>query len=379
MRSVQHGSRSFRSREEGRSLGAERCSSPRWYCGAVRRAWPALAILGLVSVTGLGRAETTPLPLVLTWDAPRGCPEAPFVLSRIEQLLRGPKAAPTVVLARAKIAGAGEGAHRLTLTLRTADVEETRTIDAASCSALAEASAVVIALAIDPSMEGALGTEPPPPVAPPPPVEPPSFEPAPVEATPVPLPKVAPTKAESPSPTTSAGRAPTSRVALGVGGSVVSGALPSVGAGLVGSAALRLNRFRVGVVGTLWSRQSPTFDGAAGASFDMAAVGASGAYMLPVGRFAIGPSANLEATFMGVQGFGIRAPRASLSVWPTAVLGGRLEAGIAPSVGLFACGDLVIPIGAPTITLATTRNAVRLHEPSLVAPRLSVGIEIVFP
>lgn len=342
-----------------------------------------MAILGLVSVTRLGRAETTPLPLVLTWDAPRGCPEASFVLSRIEQLLRGPKAAPTVVLAKAKIEGAGERALRLTLTLRTADVEETRTIDAASCSALAEASAVVIALAIDPSMEGALGTEQPSPVEPlpvePPPVEPPPAEQALVEASPVPLPEVAPTKAESPPPATSAGRVPASRVALGLGGSVVSGALPSVGAGLVGSAALRLNRFRVGVVGTLWSRQSPTFDGAAGASFDMVEVGAFGGYMLPVGRFAIGPSANLEATFMEVQGFGIRSPRSSLSIWPTAVLGGRLEAGIAPWVGLFACGDLVIPIGAPTITLATSRNAVRLHEPSLVAPRLSVGFEIVFP
>ena len=350
----------------GQSLGADRGWSPRWYCGAVRRAWPAFAILGLVSVTRLGRAESTPLPLVLTWDAPRGCPDASFVRFRIEQLLRGPKAAPTAVLARATIEGAGEAALRLTLTLRTGDVEETRTIDAASCSALAEASAVVIALAIDPSREEALGAEPPPPVEPPPSVEP----------SPVPLPKVDPTKAESPPPATTA---PSARLALGVGGSVVSGTLPSVGAGLVGSASLRLDRFRLGAVGTLWSRQSPTFDGSAGASFDMVELGASGSYMLPVGRFAIGPSVNLEATFMKVQGFGIRAPRASSTVWPTAVLGGRLEAGIAPWAGLFACGELLIPFGAPTITLPTSRNAVRLHEPSLVAPRLRVGIEIIFP
>lgn len=158
------------------------------------------------------------------------------------------------------------------------------------------------------------------------------------------------------------------------------GTLPHVAAGITASGAVRLGRFRAGVSTTLWLRQRPTFDepARAGASFDMVEVGAFGGYLVPFGSFAVGPCANLEATFVRVEGFGIRTPRASWSSWPTVVLGGRGEARLTPWLGLFARADLLFAVDAPTFTLGEGQGA-SLHEPAPVAARFSLGTEIIFP
>ncbi|MDF2692491.1 MAG: hypothetical protein K0S65_874 [Labilithrix sp.] len=315
---------------------------------------------------GKGESAAAALPLELSWDAPAGCPDALTVTRRVEQILRGPPAAPVTVFARAKITGPSEGRYHLVLTLRTADVEETREIDAASCSALAEASAVVVALAIDPSKDGALL---PAEETPQPPTPPPAPSPAPPPPT-----KPAPSHHHTATPRQSP---PSTRLAIGAGGAVVSGMLPELGGGLIASGTLRFERFRVGLVGSYWVPQRASFGRNAGASFEMVEVGAFGGYLVPLGRFALGPSANLEVTHVDVKGFGIRAPRTSSTLWPTVALGARAEAQVASWFGVFARTDLLFPIGAPAFGLATDNASVRLHDPSLFSVRLSLGIEIV--
>ncbi|AKV00200.1 hypothetical protein AKJ09_06863 [Labilithrix luteola] len=259
----------------------------------------------------------------------------------------------------------------LTLTLRTAGVEETRALDAPTCSALAEASAVVIALAMDPSRHGSVAVEQPT-------VEQPAPEqPSAAASPPVSPPQTGPKKLESPPPGNRAAPSRWPNIALGFGGSAQSGPLPDIGVGFVGSASLRMDRYRAGVLATLWSRQSPMFSDTAGASFDMREVGVFGSYMVPLGALAIGPSATLDVTYMRVEGFGIRAPRTTSHLWPTAGLGGRLEARLAPRLSLFSTVDLRLPIGAPTVALATSSNTLQLHEPSPVGVQLSLGAEFV--
>jgi hypothetical protein len=347
----------------------------------VRRRWPACALV--VAIGSLrsedARADPSPLPLELTWNAPTGCPDAQFVIHRVEQLVRGPLAATSVVLVNARIEHASDGQVHLALTLRTDGVEETRALEGASCSALAEASAVVIALAIDPSATHcAVPAEPM--LVPPPdpgPSEPRSSEPPILASIGAAVPsKIAPSVESTPS-TAPATRA--WRVALGLGGAMNVGPLPAPGAGVAASATVRLNRFRVGLLGTLWSRQSPRFSESGGASFEMLEVGAFGGYMVPVGALAFGPCATVEATYMNVQGVGIRAPRASSKLWPTALLGGRLEARFASWGGLFSHAEALLPLGAPIYTLGTVGDAVHLHQPSRVGLRLSLGVEIVLP
>jgi hypothetical protein len=326
----------------------------------------SIAPLATAQLATAQEAAPTPLPLDLTWEAPAGCPDSAFVIRRVEQILRGHPAEPVTVVARARVSGPTDGRFHLSLTIHTAGVEETRSIDAASCSALAEASAVVVALAIDPSRDGARlevgGTEP--------------------SAIPPALPSkdvhTRPVHRETP-PITAAPKAPATRIALGVGGAVVTGMLPSAKGGVVASATLRLRRFRVGVLGSYWLRQTASFDRTAGASFDMLEVGGFGGYLVPFGRLAFGPTGSIELTRVRVSGFGIREPQASTTVWPTVVVGGRVEARVASWLGLFGAPDLLFPIGAPAFSLTTAGENVRLHEPSPFSLRLSLGIEIVLP
>ena len=172
---------------------------------------------------------------------------------------------------------------------------------------------------------------------------------------------------------------PRVRVAVGAGGVVGTGVLPDVGGGIALSAALRAGRFRAGIGATYWLRQSSTFHGRAGASFDMLEAGAFGAYLLQLGPMAIGPSMSAEVCHVRVEGFGIREAWATSTWWPAAAIGARLEAHLATWLAVFARTDAVFPIAAATFTLATTNDAVRLHEPGPVAPRGVLGAEIVFP
>ena len=109
-----------------------------------------LAAVAIVfSIAGVARADAgDALPFELAWDAPATCPDVSFVRHRIEQIVRAPPRERTVVVADARIDTVA-GGFRLLLTLRTGDVEETKTITAATCSSLAQATATIVALAVE--------------------------------------------------------------------------------------------------------------------------------------------------------------------------------------------------------------------------------------
>ena len=335
----------------------------------MRKAWPAFAIATIVSMTRPAEAEVAPLPLELEWKAPQVCPDSTFVRRRIETLVQGPLTVPRTAVAHGTIDRADDGRFHLALTVRTGDVADEREIDAGSCAMLAEAFAVIVALAIAPpksggSEEALLG-------APPPPEEP--SQPSSSAAADAAPPKEDPPSRPPPP------RKPRPSIELGVGGSVVWGPLPKPSAGVVASAGARIDRFRVGIQGIVALGQRPQFDGSAGAAIDMIEGGAFAAYMLPIGMFAVGPCANIEATYVRVEGFGVRDPRASSTVWATPVLGGRFEARLARWFGVFGRADLLFPIDAPRIALGTNSGTAVLHSPALVSPRLTLGAEIILP
>lgn len=318
----------------------------------------ALAILCILPWSEAARAERAPLSL--TWEAPPECPGRSDVLHRVEQILRDVQASTTVEVT-ARAARTADGRFEVALTVRTDGLAETKTMVASTCGALAEASAVVIALAVHPSDATPPET---------PTEAPPSPQPSP--DSPAPSPRTAETSAPHETSTPWA-------VAFGLGPSFSVAALPEASAGFVVSAGVRIERFRFGVLGTLSARQHPRFDGSAGASIDMAEAGVFGAYLAPLGPIAIGPAANVEATYVRVEGFNIQSPESASSVWPTFVLGARLEAPLGRKFALFARGDALFAPTAHPITLQTVSGPMTLHDPSLVAPRLSFGAEIVLP
>ena len=334
--------------------------------------WPAFAIATIVNMTRPANAEVVPLPLELEWEAPPVCPDATFVRRRIETLVQGPLTVPRTAVAHGRIDEAEDGRFHLALKVRTGDVADARELDAASCAMLAEGFAVVVALAIAPPKSA--GIEEPP--LPEPLLREESSQPSSPAAA-----DIAPPSEPPPSSRPGPSQKPPARpsIEVGVGGSVVWGPLPKPSAGVLASAGARIDRLRVGIQGIVALGQSPRFDRGAGAAIDMIEGGAFAAYMLPFDIFALGPGANIEATYVRVEGSGVRDPRASSTVWATPVFGARFEARPAPWFGVFARADLLFPIDAPRIALGTTSGTAVLHSPSPVSPRLSLGAEIILP
>jgi hypothetical protein len=103
---------------------------------------PGATVLLAVAVVAItARAQT---PLTLDWEAPDGCPTGPSVTRAVEKLITQPP--PRVLQASATITKRGE---RWAAEIRTPRGE--RRLDGESCRAVAEAVAMVLALAIDPN------------------------------------------------------------------------------------------------------------------------------------------------------------------------------------------------------------------------------------
>lgn len=351
----------------------------------MRTAWSALAVFAIVSTSRLASAQPRPLPLELVWEAPDACPGPESIRRRIGQILHASVAKPTSAVATGRIETLPEGRFRLAMAVRTGDVEDVRTVDAASCSTLAEAFAVVVALAIDSTVDPSKaigGSEAPAPASPESPASPVPAESPRVEQSPAP--PVEPAKAGSPPPARAENDVASPlqlRPEIGLGGFVVWGPLPEASVGPVLSLGARIGRFRVGALAAVSLSQDARFERSAGATFDMASAGAFGGYMVPVGALSFGPSLSVAATHVRARGFGIRQPWETSAVWLTPAFGGRVEARATKWLSLFAAAELLLPIDAPRFSLATATagEAVRLHSPGRASPRLTLGVAVVFP
>jgi len=110
----------------------------------------------------------------LAWHAPPGCPTAHEALARIEALLgaRVTEILAEPMAARATVSLAGDGRYELMLETFQGEQRFTRSMQAASCAELTDAGALVLALAIDPTLSERRAAEANVSVVPPPPVEP---------------------------------------------------------------------------------------------------------------------------------------------------------------------------------------------------------------
>ena len=90
---------------------------------------------------------------MLTWKAPEGCPTAEEVIERYQALLTTAPSGEGVMHAEAEIALAEDGTWHLELVTRMGDVTDVRKLRAAQCSDLGEASAVLFAVALEPTLE----------------------------------------------------------------------------------------------------------------------------------------------------------------------------------------------------------------------------------
>jgi hypothetical protein len=175
-----------------------------------------------------------PVPVDLAWEAPSGCPDATRILGEIARLLASTEPGPhrKRVRASAQPRRTAEGGWRLQLVVRDdSGGTAKRTLASRSCTAIADATALIVAIAIDPTIQVSAAPadaapEPAPPV-------PAGSRPAPSMAAELSVEKPAPTPASR------------TRFAAGVFGMGRQGVLPGVAAGAGFSLAGLVGRWRL--------------------------------------------------------------------------------------------------------------------------------------
>ncbi|MEX1368685.1 MAG: hypothetical protein AB1Z98_36495 [Nannocystaceae bacterium] len=121
----------------------------------------AAAVLGAALASSLARAQPIPAEqpppaeLELDWQAPPRCPNEEAIRARIETLLTGPPRGEGTVVVTGRIESR-EAGLRLRLTTDFRGRVEQRELEAPTCDELAEATAILLAIALEPGLEAVL-------------------------------------------------------------------------------------------------------------------------------------------------------------------------------------------------------------------------------
>jgi hypothetical protein len=347
--------------------------------------------------------------VILVWKAPSGCPEKGALIAEVDRLL-GDRGAPAggPIQVDAAVSREGDGSFVVRLETPGEGATQVRELRGASCKAVADAAALILALMIDPAAgasegrdggaeseggrsEGASarsedatkGTEGA------------GAATASKESTTA---GGASTKARGPGRQAADARAPPRSVApatrprspgkeasraipieLRLGGfaAVDAGSLPAVAAGFGISGALLYGaqRFEIGAVifperaGVIGSLPS------AGGDVELIAGTTGTCRDLVDGPLEIAPCAALEIGRLSADGFGVSTPGSGAAVWAALKGGGMLLWAPLPRLGLTARVDVAIPLLKPRFVLDGIGP---VHRPSFLAGRGALGVEVLF-
>ena len=92
-----------------------------------------------------------PAAFELTWDAPAGCSSAAAIEARVAALLEGVARGEGVAVVHATVTQAPDGVT-MALTTTYAGRSDARTVTSASCASLEEATALLLAIALEPRL-----------------------------------------------------------------------------------------------------------------------------------------------------------------------------------------------------------------------------------
>jgi hypothetical protein len=365
-----------------------------------------LALLAGVAIPSLlhsARADEAAWSLV--WEAPAGCPSEANVRDAVAQLLGTGGPPPASVSARAVVQRTSSDHWIVQLTTVREGARGERVVEATSCPSLASATALIVALTIDPERvaansppSGAASSTLPsatpvstaaastvaplpsasastPPPAPPPPSS---------SAVPAPVPRAvsSPPPARAPAPARDEGPR---RFALLLEGMGDVGSLPSVSDGISASLAVTFDALRLEVFGShlfaqpFYAASLPSI----GSNLDLWSGGLRGCYLPDQGVLALGACAGLEAGQLQGNGFGsLRGPYQTFTpasqggLWIAPVAGGRLAWRIAPYFSLVIDLGIAVPLQRDTFDIDGASGAT--HQASPVVARGAAGPELRF-
>jgi len=308
-------------------------------------------------------------PVALDWRAPAGCPDGQAVLGELAALTElgeGPQPRVRVTGSTREV----DGRYVLDLQLRTASMSLRRRLAAVDCATLAQAAALLIAIAIDPlevaAQVGSIEAEPQ--------LRWPGDDLPLALAWPERAVERVPLRVMVPEPEE---RAPRMRVAglVRVDGAVDAGATPGVAADLAGVVGLLRGRLRLEVHGLYTVPRAIHRGDVAVGTLARWAVGVRGCWRLVQGRLEIPLCGGLEAGQWLAHGAGITVQRQSARpVWLGLLAGLGLIWSPHPRVGLGARAELVV---APLRARFSVGDEV-VHTVDPVGLRVSLGAELRF-
>jgi hypothetical protein len=291
------------------------------------------------------------------WIAPDGCPSPVAVRAEIDALLKG--AARSLPRENLTVQATVERGALWLVTLETQSGTSRghRRIEAATCQGLANATALIVALMIDPDAVAARGSESeasePPPVAVA--VEPEAGQPRP--------------------------RSP--RATFGLAGLCATGSLgilPAPDVGVGAHIGLLRRHFRVELRGAFGAREVRS----AGLAVPPGAYGRFRSYSaLAAGCWAavwpaieLGPCANLELGLLHGVGVGASQTATRNAAWFALGAGGMVVVKATPRLHFPVHLDAMVPLLRPNFVFTNVEG--RIFRPWLVGMRLTLGVELQF-
>jgi hypothetical protein len=321
------------------------------------------ALLAVTTATG-ARAETPVESVIFEWNAPGECPTSEQVLAEVARVIHG-RQERVAVMARVDVQRAPSDRWKGVVSLETEDARGERVFEAESCSAIASAAALIVALAVE---GGAL----PPPEPPPVPAAP---SPAAIAVRTQPIETAAPPRPwQHPS-----------QLIVTATGVMDAGVMPGGAAGggeLALGFSMHAPSWRVRALGgaayfpVRSNALTATDEGGRFSLFTLSLRACASGIR---GRLDLGPCVGAEIERMSASGFGpsMRFEAASGSSWWAAGIVGALASwSISPLLAVVVRGEAVF---TPTQQRFVVQpGSVLVHSPSQLAGRATAGIELRF-
>ena len=337
--------------------------------GGFIRGWCGRWLITCASIFahGLALAQATS-GLELEWEAPDGCPSSTDLRTSIRQLL-GPTPGPYAnmnVSVRATAMEEGSGRWVGTLETRSGPNTGKRMLRAESCKAVAGATALIIALMIDPDAVVAHQAESAPAskdnIATPPD--------QPRSRLTQPSPRVSPLSARPESD---------NHFFLGPAAAIDWGNMPTVTAGAGGHLGFMIRSFSFEAALLDWTRSTATIAGsdpAAGGKFSYLTLAMSACPHAGRADFQYGICVDGEYDRMKAEGFGASVNYGNSFSWISIGGGALARWRIGQRFSIPIRVGAIIPLAYPVFRLNGIPNEV--HRPSPVSARAVLGVDLIF-
>ncbi|MEO7111683.1 MAG: hypothetical protein ABI183_14680 [Polyangiaceae bacterium] len=326
-----------------------------------------LSVLVLLALhTKSARADAATPKLTFTWSSPAQCTTENDVRMRVDRILGSRSAPQENVDARAVVTQSGD-VFRAEIQLNSAGQTSLRHVEDASCNALADAVALIVALTVNP--EAAVSSAP--------------IETKPPENKPAETKPTEEKKSPPPSPQATSEKkieAPTGEFIrrrpsyFGADFLLDVATLKSLGAGAEVVAGFNPRHAAFELSGTWLSTQDAHYDATQGASETSLGAGARACWEIFDSSLDVGPCGGAELTGIFAQGFGATQKNDASVALFRALLGARAKLRFS-RFALRLSAEAAIPFTHPSFVID---NAGKVQDVAALTLRTTFGAEIHF-